>query len=126
VLDLRELLARGELALRLSSKPLQETRACFNRRYPGVGRGAGVGRGRGVRHERPSGCLSSEPISMRPLMTRGQPRWSLEGGEWKFGSPASIARLPHNNACRTSYGVVLKVLSPPYLVPELFVATIRK
>ena len=27
---------------------------------------------------------------------------------------------------RTSYGVVLKVLSPPYLVPELFVATIRK
>ena len=45
-LDRNEWLAKGELALRLSSKPFQETRACFNRRYPGVGRGLGVGRGR--------------------------------------------------------------------------------
>ena len=38
---------------------------------------------------------------MRPLNTRSkwQPRWSLKGGGWKFGSPASIAGLPGNNAC---------------------------
>src|SRR6478735_6087335 len=65
------------------------------------GRGAGVGRGRGVAHGRRGGCVSNEPMSMRPLNTRskGQPRWSLKGGGLKFGSPASIAGLPGNSAC---------------------------
>ena len=50
---------------------------------------------------RGGGCFSNEPISMRPLNTRskGQPRWSVEGGGLKFGSPASIAGLPGNNTC---------------------------
>ncbi len=63
--------------------------------------GAGVGRGRGVGHGRRGGCVSNEPISMRPLNTRSklQPRWSVEGGGVKFGSPASIAGLPGSKAC---------------------------
>ena len=46
-------------------------------------------------------CTSNEPMSMRPLTTRSKPgpRWSKKGGGVKFGSPASMAGLPGNNAC---------------------------
>ena len=44
----------------------------------GVGRGSGVGRDLGAGVARRGGCVSNEPISMRPLYTRtkGLPRWS--------------------------------------------------
>jgi len=45
-------------------------------------------------------CTSNDPTSMRPFRTRSKPgpRWSKKGGGVKFGSPASIAGLPGNNA----------------------------
>jgi hypothetical protein len=45
-------------------------------------------------------CTSKDPLSIRPFLTRGNPgpRWSLNGGGVKFGSPVSIAGLPGNNA----------------------------
>lgn len=63
----------------------------------GVGAGVSVGVGVGM----PPLCTSKEPISMRPFTTRSKPgpRWSNSGGGLKFGSPASIAGLPGNNAC---------------------------
>ena len=59
--------------------------------------GVGVGVGVGVE----PACTSKEPISMRPFLTRKKsgPRWSKTGGGKKFGSPASMAGLPGNNAC---------------------------
>ena len=61
-----------------------------------VGVAVGVGDGVGV-----SPCTSNEPVSIRPFTTRSNPgpRWSKNGGGVKFGSPASMAGLPGNNAC---------------------------
>jgi hypothetical protein len=49
----------------------------------------------------PPTCTSNEPMSMRPLTTRGKPgpRWSKLGGGAKAGSPASMAGLPGKSAC---------------------------
>ena len=74
----------------------------LNRSAKAYGLGAGVGRGLGVGHGRDrGGWTSKEPTSMRPLKTRskGQPRWSKEGGGMNVGPPASIAGLPGNNEC---------------------------
>ena len=59
----------------------------------GVGVDVGVGVTEGP-------CTSKEPLSMRPFTIRSNPgpRWSKKGGGVKFGSPASIARLPGNSA----------------------------
>src|SRR5439155_8177111 len=64
----------------------------------GVDVGLAVGVGVGVPVEL---CTSKEPLSIRPFTTRlnPRPRWSKKGGGMKFGSPASIAGLPGNNAC---------------------------
>src|SRR5215469_2602234 len=64
----------------------------------GLGVAGAVGDGDGVGV---SPCTSNEPVSIRPFTTRSNPgpRWSKNGGGVKFGSPASMAGLPGNNAC---------------------------